>query len=788
MRFKQVEIQGAIPFPHPTVVKFPEEFRTVALVGDNGAGKSTVFDAIFAALYGERTKPTSLYELFKDRNDGVIDFTFEMNGHEYRVRRFINGVSRSQKAWFYVDGQPVNEGKVSEFEAVINKYVGINKATFLATVYNSQTEKGNPLNLDDEGRRKLLSDVLGLNKFDPYFEKAGKERLAQEKAIEQMTTQIKTLIEGVVPAKQLEAELAIHQQTLEGLEKNRVTFRDAIDAAKQRVADARANGQNVLELQQRIAHSENDIQNERGMIVELEKKIAANLTLKEGSSAVTAAVIERNALNAQIKDIDSKVIFFNAEIEKIEAFKAERVHQIDFDLQKKREEARRLNLLSVGSKEAVKTAKWNIEKLEASLANARSRGAVMGTVPCDTMDIQPLCPFMTEAVGAAASIPELEQQLAAAKIQVDELDKELANWTGLLTQEETKIREAEGNLQAVRNEQPAAEQRQNVKALTETRQQAVQQLEEAEKLAKQEPFIKDIDERVQGYRDTIQSHNERIELEAKSIEEKRLKIADAEALATTIKESEDLVAKLEADLTVLDSNERLANQAIGELNAKIEHGRAQDAQINLLNLKVEDGNRRLAYLKILEEGLGPKGAKALKIDASVKAIEEIINSLLMECFGPQFTILIKTLKTLTSGEERESVQFSIIDNESGEETVVENKSGGEQQLIKEVISLGFCIMQKLNHAHDIRTIIRDECCSALTEENSVRYVKMLRKACDLGGFDQVLFVSHKSCAQDMADHLIDIDQVKGQAEKEVHAANRGVTPWAFSQESEGSAA
>ena len=108
------------------------------------------------------------------------------------------------------------------------------------------------------------------------------------------------------------------------------------------------------------------------------------------------------------------------------------------------------------------------------------------------------------------------------------------------------------------------------------------------------------------------------------------------------------------------------------------------------------------------------------------------------------------------------MEFSIIDNETGEESPVENKSGGEQQLIKEVISLGLCIYQRRRAGVDTRTIIRDESCSALTEENTERYVRMLDKACEIGGFDQVLYVSHKSCAQQMADAVIHIGQGKAQ--------------------------
>lgn len=121
-----------------------------------------------------------------------------------------------------------------------------------------------------------------------------------------------------------------------------------------------------------------------------------------------------------------------------------------------------------------------------------------------------------------------------------------------------------------------------------------------------------------------------------------------------------------------------------------------------------------------------------------------------------FSIQIKTLRELVtdSDQQRECLQFSVINNETGEETLVENMSGGEQALVKEVISLGLSIFQRNRTGHQSQTLIRDEATAPLSEANTERYINMLRRAVKMGGFKQAIFVSHKGVAQQMADAKI----------------------------------
>ena len=72
-----------------------EQFADKALFlisGDTGAGKTTIFDAIFFALYGEtsgsyRDKKNLRSEYAKDTAESYVDFYFSHQGKNYHVKR-----------------------------------------------------------------------------------------------------------------------------------------------------------------------------------------------------------------------------------------------------------------------------------------------------------------------------------------------------------------------------------------------------------------------------------------------------------------------------------------------------------------------------------------------------------------------------------------------------------------------------------------------------------------------------------------------------------------------------
>ena len=54
------------------------------------------------------------------------------------------------------------------------------------------------------------------------------------------------------------------------------------------------------------------------------------------------------------------------------------------------------------------------------------------------------------------------------------------------------------------------------------------------------------------------------------------------------------------------------------------------------------------------------------------------------------------------------------------------------------------------------TLFRDETVGALDAVNGKEYVRMLRRAMDLGGFHQVIFICHTPLVSELADSILTV--------------------------------
>jgi exonuclease SbcC len=89
--------------------------------------------------------------------------------------------------------------------------------------------------------------------------------------------------------------------------------------------------------------------------------------------------------------------------------------------------------------------------------------------------------------------------------------------------------------------------------------------------------------------------------------------------------------------------------------------------------------------------------------------------------------------------------------------LVDELSGGQFVLVNEAVNLGIAIYN-MRQGEGIRyeTLFRDETVGALDAANSKEYVHMLRRAMDLGGFHQVIFICHTPLVWELADQIIQV--------------------------------
>lgn len=137
-----------------------------SVVGSNGAGKSTILDAIVFALTGHRKRDLSDF-VRKGTEECRVALTFAVSGTRYRLTRTYSTRNKGKSTLELAreeGGLWVAEGtQVRETEARVSAILGVDEATLLLTSIISQEDSGSFFRLAPAQRLEGLGRILQLD-------------------------------------------------------------------------------------------------------------------------------------------------------------------------------------------------------------------------------------------------------------------------------------------------------------------------------------------------------------------------------------------------------------------------------------------------------------------------------------------------------------------------------------------------------------------------------------------------------------------------------------------------
>jgi DNA repair protein SbcC/Rad50 len=141
----------------------------IGIIGKNGAGKSTIFEAILFALYGE-LKSKGDKEVVRNSNASskdavIVELDFEFDTIEYKVIREFRGKTLSANAKLYKNTELITTGAKEVTTSIVN-LTKMSKDAFVHTLFASQKELTSLSNSKPEERKKMIRKLLGLEKID----------------------------------------------------------------------------------------------------------------------------------------------------------------------------------------------------------------------------------------------------------------------------------------------------------------------------------------------------------------------------------------------------------------------------------------------------------------------------------------------------------------------------------------------------------------------------------------------------------------------------------------------
>ena len=182
MRPIKIEMRDFMSWAGSHVIDF-EDKSVVVLIGDTGAGKSSILDSILFVLYGETRVQNDLDAVIRrGAKSTTVAMLFDVGARRFRCERTrANAGTRRSVASLVelVDGQERAFGaqSVNGVTQSITDLVGLDLHTFLATVYMRQGDSSRfTADMTPAQRREMLASVLSLDIYENVH-KVARERL-----------------------------------------------------------------------------------------------------------------------------------------------------------------------------------------------------------------------------------------------------------------------------------------------------------------------------------------------------------------------------------------------------------------------------------------------------------------------------------------------------------------------------------------------------------------------------------------------------------------------------------
>ena len=188
IKFKGLRIEGFGSVVKPQIINL--DTKGVTLVkGVNGAGKTTMFSALFWALYGVNLKGVKQDKVMSWKRLRGADFkgtrvlvTAVIGDQEVIIARHIDfrgttkGLKGESKLMIFLDGELYGEGlHKSDGQAFINSLIGIDSTMFINSVMFGQRMK-RLIESDNKSKRDLFEAMFDLGFIEDAKTKAKEKR------------------------------------------------------------------------------------------------------------------------------------------------------------------------------------------------------------------------------------------------------------------------------------------------------------------------------------------------------------------------------------------------------------------------------------------------------------------------------------------------------------------------------------------------------------------------------------------------------------------------------------
>ncbi|MEU5797341.1 SMC family ATPase [Streptomyces sp. NPDC047813] len=292
MKIIRLTFSGVRSYPGTCEIDFTGK-TLVGILGDTGAGKTSILEAITVALYGRCSFTDQAAQLRSDDCQAMsVDLVFRVDGREWRAHRVFHATRGTQARLTDPNGKHTDGTRA--VDAAVRELLGIDYITFKSSVLVPQGRFGDLLNAGDAERTRILKSLFGIDELQRVRQLADGAVSRIKDLISQARQEDARL--PADPDAQAQADRQRHEHASLGasdLDDRLAELRQLQTKAAQASQHARLSGKAAAELtERRVTDYDRITSAVRQVRDELQQLQEANATaetaVQDGLTAVTA--------------------------------------------------------------------------------------------------------------------------------------------------------------------------------------------------------------------------------------------------------------------------------------------------------------------------------------------------------------------------------------------------------------------------------------------------------------------------------------------------------------------
>ncbi len=676
-------------------------FHLAVLSGRNGAGKSSLLDAITWCVWGTSRAGDSSDSLVKQGSKEMkVEFSFDLDGQLFKVLRSRTlkggGLTRLD---FYGGEKNLTEGTIKSTQEKIINTLHLTYETFTNSSFLRQ---GNADEFTVKGatdRKRILAEILNLSKYDFLEEKAKESAKALGMNVEainyslvEIDNELGEKEERQVTLSQIESELKI----IEAQEKEAEAKLKEIQAQGELL---RTKVSTLEKAQERIASLKEEIESLKN------QKASKEISVKDFQTILAQEeIIEKNA--SLLEELKTKA-------------KEWQIKQVELN-------SLQQELLALTTEEG--DHKSNLAVIESQLLEIKERGEKLTKELATTGKNNALCPTCGQKL-------EKDSQAHLQKEFGDKIAQERNNYKNTLVEKT----EAKKKLNRVLVQIPPLQEKINLfkKEFSEYEeiQKKIEELGENDvlkiKLSEAKGKIETESKGLKDLEALLVARGKTIEKESEDLKDYDLYKSQLLDLRNDYQKKENILQQIRSQKSEKTSERGAAKELV-----------TRSTQLETLKqTKIKERDRLSLEKQDYEElslAFGKKGIQAMIIENAIPEIEAEANALLDKLTDGRMRVEFVTQKEAKSGTTIETLDI-VISDESGSRPY-ELYSGGEAFRVNFAIRLALSKLLTHRAGAKLQFLVIDEGFGTQDTEGRDRMIEAINAI--KNDYAKVLVVTH----------------------------------------------